>query len=276
MPAEAEDPSPHLSAALEGELEAHRTAGLQAELVSQPRLAFRVLLHGLATDALYARYSETVARFTAYPPSLGTACPTIADSPARAVLAEAEIAWRARLPAHHADLWTWLAAVDDTILPDLLAFLVARVSDAGRGDWTGERGARCVPARVAGAASLDMRRWWTVTPEAYVGRVPKALILDAVREGAGEEAARPLREAKKDAMVAAATELLDGKGWLPARLRVAGGGRHGHQCRRSRTPARSGERRRGRARGGRGVGGRKGRAVPGRPFRAMMDGGGQG
>lgn len=218
--AEAEDPSPHLSAALEGELEAHRTAGLQAELVNQPRLAFRVLLHGLATDALYARYGETVARFTAYPPSLGVACPTIADSPARVVLTEAEAAWRARLPAHHADLWTWLAGADDATLPDLLAFLVARVSDAGRGDWTGERGARCVPAAVAGAASLDMRRWWTATPEGYVGRVPKALILDAVREGAGEEAARPLRDAKKDAMVAAASELLDGKGWLPVRLRV--------------------------------------------------------
>ena len=220
VPAEAEERFPVLSAALEGELEAHRTAGLQAELVHQPRLAFRVLLHGLATDAFYARYGETVARFTAYPPALGAACPTIADSPARAVLTEAEVAWQARLPAHHAELWTWLAEADDAILPDLLAFLVARVADAGRGDWTGERGAGGVAAQVAGAASLDMRRWWTATAEAYVGRVPKALILDAVREGAGEEAARPLRDAKKDGMVAAATELLDGKGWLPVRLRA--------------------------------------------------------
>ena len=222
-PVEAEERSAVLSAVLEGELEAHRTTALQAELVSQPRLAFRVLLHGLATDAFYARYGETVARFTAYPPSLGVACPTIGDSPAQAVLSEAEVAWRARLPAHHADLWAWLTEADDAVRSDLLAFLVARVSDAGRGDWTGERARPGVAHRVATAAGLDMRRWWTATPEAYLGRVTKALIVEAVEEGAGAEAAEPLREARKDAMVAAASELLDGKGWLPVRLRVPGG-----------------------------------------------------
>jgi ParB family chromosome partitioning protein len=51
--------------------------------------------------------------------------------------------------------------------------------------------------------------------------VPKAVILAAVREGAGGDAARRIGGAKKDAMAEAAAALLDGKGWLPAILRSA-------------------------------------------------------
>ena len=65
---EPEDKAPALSAALLAELEAHRTAGLQAAIAGQPGLALRVMLHGLATDAFYGRYGETVAGFHAYPP----------------------------------------------------------------------------------------------------------------------------------------------------------------------------------------------------------------
>ncbi|MCK8788154.1 ParB/RepB/Spo0J family partition protein [Roseomonas sp. NAR14] len=218
---EPEDKAPALSAALQGELEAHRTAGLQAELAAQPDLALRVLLHGLATDAFYARYADTVARFSAHPPALAAACPGIADSPARQAVAAAEATWRGRLPDTQADLWPWLMAQDTAALLGLLAVCVARVADAGRDDWTTPRGAASIGGRVAEAAGLDMRRWWGVTAEGYLARVPKALILEAVREGAGGDAAHRLRDVK-EAMVRDAAALLDGKGWLPRALRVPG------------------------------------------------------
>ena len=59
---------------------------------------------------------------------------------------------------------------------------------------------------MASAAGLDMRGCWTATAEGYLGRVPKALILDAVREGAGASAAARLA----------------GTGWLPAVLHIPG------------------------------------------------------
>lgn len=217
-----EDKAPALSAALQGELEAHRTAGLQAELAAQPDLALRVLLHGLATDAFYARYADTVARFSAHPPALATACPGVADSPARQAVADVEAAWRGRLPDEQSDLWPWLMAQDTPGLLGLLAVCVAQVADAGRDDWTTPRGAVSIGARVAKAAGLDMRRWWGVTAEGYLARVPKALILEAVREGADGDAAHRLRDARKEAMVRDAAALLDGKGWLPRALRVPG------------------------------------------------------
>jgi ParB family chromosome partitioning protein len=80
---EPEDKTPALSAILLAELEAHRTAGLQAALAWQPELALQVMVHALATDALHSRYGETILALHTYPPALAAACPGIADSPAR-------------------------------------------------------------------------------------------------------------------------------------------------------------------------------------------------
>ncbi len=102
---EAEDTAPILSATLLAELEAHCSAGLQAAIAGQPGLALRVLLHGLATDAFYGRFGDTVAAFDAYPPALASACPGIGDSPARRAMTAAEDAWRARLPNEHGAWW---------------------------------------------------------------------------------------------------------------------------------------------------------------------------
>ncbi len=220
--AEAEREAPALSGALQAELEAHRTAGLQAALAGQPGLALRVMLHALATDAFYARYADTVARFTSYPPNLAAACPGIADSPARKAMTQAEADWRGRLPEREADLWTWLGEQDTSTLLGLLAVCVARTADGGRADWTTPHGARCIQAQAATAAGLDMRQCWTATREGYLGRVPKALILDAVREGASTSAAARLAGTKKEVMAADAAALLAGTGWLPAVLHVPG------------------------------------------------------
>jgi ParB family chromosome partitioning protein len=220
-PDAVEPKAPALSAALTAELEAHRTAGLQAELARQPELALRVLLHGLATDAFYGRYGETVAAFTTYPPALAAMCPGFGDSPARKMLDTAEADMRDRLPGEHGELWGWLRNQDMPALLALLAVCVARCAHAGGADWTEGRGTGSVAAQVAQAAGLDMRTWWQPTVENYLGRVPKTLILDAVRDGAGEAAACRIAGMKKEAMAANAAGLLDGTGWLPQVLRMA-------------------------------------------------------
>ena len=63
---------------------------------------------------------------------------------------------------------------------------------------------------------------WTPTVEAYLGRVTKARILEAVREARGDAAAAPLATLKKPEMEVAAAELLAGTGWLPDVLRTPG------------------------------------------------------
>jgi len=74
---------------------------------------------------------------------------------------------------------------------------------------------------LAATVGLDMAKaGWTPTADSYLGRVTKARILEAVREGKGETAADRLAGLKKPEMVAAAEELLAGTGWLPEVLRT--------------------------------------------------------
>ena len=220
---EAPEPKPPaLPADLDAELSAHRTLALRAEIVRQPDLALRVLAHGLATAAFYGPYNPTVARL-AHPYGVpGGSGGALLDSPARQAIREAEDRQRAALPPDHAGLWAWLDAQDVPTLHALLALCVERVAEAGGGDWTEGADAPHVAALVARRAGLDMRRWWSATRAAYLGRVTKAAILAAVREGAGEDAARRIEGMRKDAMAENAEALLVGKGWLPARLRVPG------------------------------------------------------
>ena len=105
-------------------------------------------------------------------------------------------------------------------LVGLLALMVARTASAGSRDWTTPEGEQCVAAQVATAAGLDMRTCWTATKDSYLSRVPKALIVEAVSEGAGAGVAKQIAGSKKEVMVADAEQVLAGTGWLPAMLRV--------------------------------------------------------
>ena len=93
--------------------------------------------------------------------------------------------------------------------------------DAGHRDWTTEQGTTSDAAQLARIALLDMRLWWKADAASYFGRVPKSMILDAVRDGAGVAAAAGISGLKKAPMAGAATRHLDGKEWLPSLLRVS-------------------------------------------------------
>ena len=129
---EPEDKAPALSATLLAELEAHRTAGLQAALAWHPELALRVMVHALATDALYSRYGETSRGLAHLPPCARRRLPlALQTARARQTLCEAEDTWRTRLPREHGAFWEWLQDQDVPTLLSLMAVCVARATNAG-------------------------------------------------------------------------------------------------------------------------------------------------
>jgi ParB family chromosome partitioning protein len=74
---------------------------------------------------------------------------------------------------------------------------------------------------LARAVSLDMAAaGWSPTVDNYLGRVPKARILEAVREAKGEASAQLIDHLKKPEMAKEAERLLGGAGWLPEPLRT--------------------------------------------------------
>lgn len=74
-------------------------------------------------------------------------------------------------------------------------------------------------------APVDMARWWSPNAESFTGQVPKALVLEAVTEACGKEAAAKIAGLKKDALASEAAKLLAGTGWLPKPLRGANYGK---------------------------------------------------
>jgi ParB family chromosome partitioning protein len=76
--------------------------------------------------------------------------------------------------------------------------------------------------RLARAVSFDaVAAGWRPTVESYLGRVPKARILEAVREARGDDAVGLIEHLKKVDMAKEAERLLDGTGWVPESLRTA-------------------------------------------------------
>ena len=69
--------------------------------------------------------------------------------------------------------------------------------------------------------NLDMAAaGWSATVENYLGRVPKARILEAVREAKGEPAVQLIDHLKKTDMAREAERLLAATRWVPEPLRT--------------------------------------------------------
>jgi ParB family chromosome partitioning protein len=75
---------------------------------------------------------------------------------------------------------------------------------------------------VSQAVDLDMvEAGWEPTVDNYLNRIPKARIVEAVREAKGEGTAQLLDHLKKGEMATEAERLLKNTGWLPEVLRRA-------------------------------------------------------
>src|SRR4029077_4297638 len=116
-------------------------------------------------------------------------------SPAAKQLAERHQAWRTQLPEQIEGLADWLIRQDMQTLIGLLAYCVAATVKPDRTDAF---------TALAGAVSLDMTQWWQPTAANYLGRVSKALILEAVTEGVSPNAAANLASLKKGDMATTA------------------------------------------------------------------------
>ena len=228
---EEEDGIRPLPERLLAELTAHRTLALREAVGSNPQVALTALLHKLVLDTFRFHSGSGCLEASVREVHLVAQADGLKDSACARAVAERHAGWKAELPEEDDALWDWLAGLDESSRMALLAHCVGFGVNALHekpnpygGAGVSEHGLRQRLAqadRLARATGLDMAAaGWRPTVGNYLGRVTKARILEAVREGAGEPAAQLIDHLKKGEMAQHAERLLAETGWLPEPLRL--------------------------------------------------------
>ena len=214
------------------ELTAHRTLALRDALANNPHVAMTALLHKLVSDTFQHRATtgclDANVRHIFFP----VQADELKNSPSAKSVTDRHERWGDHVPADDEALWGWLAALDDSVRMDLLAHCISYGVNAlyekpnpYSGSGVSEHGLKVRLSqadRLARATGMDMvEAGWKPTVGNYLGRVTKARILEAVREGAGERAAQLIDHMKKGDMAKEAERLLADTGWLPEPLRMS-------------------------------------------------------
>ncbi|MCB5412373.1 ParB/RepB/Spo0J family partition protein [Pseudogemmobacter faecipullorum] len=215
------------------ELTAHRTLALRDAVANNPRIAMTALLHRLVLDCFGIRSSGSALQARVSEVHLSVQAPDLGDSIPAQAIDERHAAWRTDIPLDDGDdrLWDWLHALDEASRQALLAHCLSFGVNAlyerpnpysGNGISQHGLDRRMYEAdRLARVTGLDLvATGWKPTVANYFGRVTKARILDAVREGVGEQAVELIVHLKKGEMATEAERLLSASGWLPEPLRM--------------------------------------------------------
>lgn len=214
------------------ELTAHRTLALRNAVASHPQVAMTALLHKLVSDTFLHRPATGALEANVRQIHFAAQADDLKDSASATSVTDRHERWGDHVPADDQALWDWLIALDDDSRMALLAHCVSYGINAlyerpnpYSGSGVSEHGLKVRMAqaeRLANATGLDMvAAGWRPTVGNYFGRVTKARIVEAVREGAGERAAQLIDHMKKGDMAKEAERLLTDSGWLPEPLRPA-------------------------------------------------------
>ena len=210
-----------LSDRLVTELTAHRTLALRDALANDPDIAFQAVLHALCLNAFYRYASNTCLEITAKHSGFSAQAPGLAETASAKAIDARHAQWAKQLPEAPAALWDSLTAFDSDSQAALFAHCAALTVNVVKEPWNRRPDAFSHGDQLARTVNLDLAAaGWAPTVDNYLGRVPKARILEAVREAKGEQSAQLIDHLKKTEMAKEAERLLAGTGWLPEPLRL--------------------------------------------------------
>jgi ParB family chromosome partitioning protein len=209
-----------LSDSLVRDLTAHRTLGLRLNLSEQPEVALVAATHALSAQTFYIGADAHVVGIQPIKTDLAAHADGIEDTAAGKAWADRHASWARQMPRDVASLWTFVSELDHDSRMALFAHCVALTVNAVRLPWERRSHTQATADRLAEAVSLDMTGYWRPTVRTYLGRIIKARILEAVREGVSIDAADQMVNMKKQGMAEAAEQLLTATGWLPALMRT--------------------------------------------------------
>lgn len=202
------------------DLTAHRTLVLRLALGEQPEIALIAVTHALAAQTFYRGGESHALEIRSASAYLASHADGIEDTAPAKLLSDRHAGWAGDMPQNIAELWGFIASLDQVSLMALFAHCASLTVNVVKQPWENKPQAQTTGNRLAAALALDMRQHWTPTVRSYLGRVTKAHILAAVREAVGNEAAERIADMKKPQMAEAAEQLLAETEWLPPLLRT--------------------------------------------------------
>jgi ParB family transcriptional regulator, chromosome partitioning protein len=201
------------------DLTAHRTLGLRLDLSDQPEIALVAATHAFAAQIFYLGADAHVVGIQPIKTDLAAHADGIEDTAAGKAWADRHANW-ARQMRDVTCLWTFVTELDHDSRMALFAHCVAVTVNAVKLPWERRSRTMATADKLAEAVSLDMTGYWRPTVRTYLGRITKARILEAVREGVSIDAADQMANMKKHGMAEAAEQLLAATGWLSALMRT--------------------------------------------------------
>ncbi|MDK4732070.1 ParB/RepB/Spo0J family partition protein [Rhizobium sp. CNPSo 3490] len=220
-PDEGDDAIRPISDRLLVDLTATRTVALRNALANNPAVAFIAVLHAFVLKTFYHYGSDTCLELTLQSAGFSQT-EGLSDTVWASEIDQRQEAWGQDLPKLPEELWDFLVALDEVSRLALFAHCASLSLNAVIEPWNKRTRAVAHADQLARAVGFDMAdAGWAPTVGAYLGRVTKAQILQAVREAKGEQPARLIGHLKKVDMAREAERLLDGSGWLPEPLRMA-------------------------------------------------------
>jgi ParB family chromosome partitioning protein len=179
------------------------------------------VLHALCLGTFYRMSSGTCLEISAKSANFNTQAPGLADSTSAKAIEARHQQWIKQLPKDEGELWAVLTAFDRDSQAALFAHCASLSVNAVHEPWNRSPHRLAHAHTLARAVNLDVAAaGWSPTVDNYFGRVPKARILEAVREAKGEPSAQLIAHLKKPDMAKEAERLLVGTGWLPEPLRT--------------------------------------------------------
>ena len=190
-----------LSDRLVTELTAHRTLALRDALANAPEVAFVAVLHVLCLNAFYRYGIDTCLEITARSAGFAHQAPALNDCASAKAIMERHESWSRQLPERPADLWNTLLAFDNHSRMALFAHCAALTVNVVKEPHQRRPVSLIHGDILARAVNLDMTAaGWRATADNYLSRVPKARILEAVREAKGEVSVQLIDHLKKPEM----------------------------------------------------------------------------
>jgi ParB family transcriptional regulator, chromosome partitioning protein len=179
------------------------------------------VLYTLCLGTFYRMPWATCLEISVKSTSFSAQAPGLADSASAKAIDVRHARWAKQLPEGEENLWAALGTFDRDSQAALFAHCASLSINAVHEPSNRDPRRLAHADTLARTVKLDMAdAGWRPTLDNYLGRVPKARILEAVREAKGEPSAQLIDHLKKPDMAKEAERLLDGTGWLPEPLRT--------------------------------------------------------